>query len=311
MSSVNYGNGLNFCNAFFSGGQMVYGNPCLAEGKQVTVTMTDLDTAAHEVTHGVTGSSADLIYEGQPAPSTRSSRTTSATSSATASPAATRRSTARAAAGAASPHPYCTRDPSGGLSGRYLLNGTTYDDYLGLVGTGVRLRKINEFYAQDNGGVHFNSAIWNNALWSVRARLAQIDGKSGNDSKLAGDFDKIVYYALTNLVTPSSSFLDASQAVEQAIVKAQADPVVLRVAREVFNQSRICPGCVDTPTTGTAVATTSEHEQQPITAGSATAWMVTDSQDGGRRASPVQGARRDDWARQGKPSMSPSPAPIW
>ena len=278
VSSVNYGNGLNFCNAFFNDQEMVYGNPCLSKGKQVTVTMTDLDTAAHEVTHGVTGSSADLIYEGQTGALNESfSDYFGNVIGNRFSGSDTAQYSEDGCRGLPAPNPYCTRDPSGGLSGRYLLNGTTYDDYLGLVGTGFRLRKINQDYAQDNGGVHFNSAIWNNALWSVRTRLAQIDGKSGNDSKLAGDFDKVVYYALTKLVTPTSSFLDASKAVEQAIVKAQADPVVLRVAREVFNQSLICPGCVESPTTGTAVATTSEHEQQPITAGPATAWMVTDS----------------------------------
>ncbi len=42
-----------------------------------------------------------------------------------------------------------------------------------------------------------NSAIWNNALWTIRTQLAKIDGKPANESQLAHDFDLIVYSTLT------------------------------------------------------------------------------------------------------------------
>ena len=94
--------------------------------------------------------------------------------------------------------------------------------------------------------MHFNSAIWNNALWSIRVNLAKIDGTPGNDSPLAQAFDRVVYAALTTRLGPTSGFLDARAAIEQVIIDSQLDPVVLRVAREVFDQEKICAGCPDT-----------------------------------------------------------------
>ena len=63
--------------------QMVYGNACVLQGQQLSRTFVEPDIAAHEVTHGVTATTAGLLYTGQSAPSTRASPTTSATSSAT------------------------------------------------------------------------------------------------------------------------------------------------------------------------------------------------------------------------------------
>ena len=83
--------------------------------------------------------------------------------------------------------------------------------------------------------MHYNSAIWNNALWSIRTRLAQIDGQAGNTSELAHAFDRAVYGALATRLTPTSGFVDARAAVEQVIIDSQLDPVVLRTAREVFD----------------------------------------------------------------------------
>ena len=77
--------------------------------------------------------------------------------------------------------------------------------------------------------MHFNSAIWNNALWSIRTNLARIDGEPGNDSPLAQAFDRVVYAALTTRLGPTAGFLDARAAVEQVTVDSQLDPVVLRV----------------------------------------------------------------------------------
>ena len=115
-----------------------------------------------------------------------------------------------------------------------MLNGNDFDDYLRVITPGERLRLLVN-YKQDYGGVHYNSAIWNNALWSIRSRLAQIDGQDGNTSQLAHAFDRAVYGALATRLTPTSSFVDARAAVEQVIIDSQLDPVVLRTAREVFD----------------------------------------------------------------------------
>ena len=74
---------------------------------------------------------------------------------------------------------------------------------------GYRLKLRSAADSQDHGGVHFNSAIWNNALWSIRVGLAKIDGQARQRLPLAQAFDKVVYAALTTRLGPTSGFVDA------------------------------------------------------------------------------------------------------
>ncbi len=60
-SVVHYGRSYN--NAFWNGYKMVYGD---GDGSYFTSLSGDLDVVAHEMTHGVTSNSADLVYEYQP-----------------------------------------------------------------------------------------------------------------------------------------------------------------------------------------------------------------------------------------------------
>ena len=57
ISSVHFGPS-DYCNAMFASylrqPQMVYGNPCVLQGQQLSRTFVEPDIAAHEVTHGVT-----------------------------------------------------------------------------------------------------------------------------------------------------------------------------------------------------------------------------------------------------------------
>ena len=120
---------------------------------------------------------------------------------------------------------------------------------------------------------HYNSAIWNNALWSIRTRLAQIDGDPGTTSALAHSFDRAVYGALTRL-TPTSGYFDARSAVEQVIIDSGLDPVVLRIAREVFDQNKICSGCPgNTELAGDVVTSASQTQQHPKISGDRVAWL--------------------------------------
>ncbi|MBM6402824.1 M4 family metallopeptidase [Phycicoccus sp. CSK15P-2] len=57
-SRVHFGNAYN--NAFWDGTQMTYG-----DGRGNTHPLTSLDVAAHEMSHGVTENTADLIYSGE------------------------------------------------------------------------------------------------------------------------------------------------------------------------------------------------------------------------------------------------------
>lgn len=61
ISTVHYGSRYN--NAFWDGTQMVYGD---GDGTQFTYLSGDLDVVAHEMTHGVDSSTANLNYQDQP-----------------------------------------------------------------------------------------------------------------------------------------------------------------------------------------------------------------------------------------------------
>jgi hypothetical protein len=305
-SSVHFGPS-DYCNSMFTTStnppQMVYGNPCTTNGGVQEVTEVEIDTAGHEITHGVTDTTAGLKYTGQ------SGALNEAFSDYFGNVIGNRVKGTDSVAifeggctGYTQETLFCTRNPDGSLSLRYMLNGNDFDDYLRVLDPGFRLQYLG-YSSQDHGGVHYNSAIWNNALWSIRVQLAKIDGKPGNDSPLAQAFDRAVYGALATRLGPTSGFLDARAAVEQVIIDSQLDPVVLRVAREVFDREKICAGCPDTGKLGGDPVYTSPATQlHPVVSGDSVAWLdVSGSDDifgyaasthlGG--ASPTLGSRSD------------------
>jgi Zn-dependent metalloprotease len=304
-STVHFGPN-TYCNASFYGGlrqpQMVYGNPCFEDGQQVTGNLVEPDVAAHEVTHGVTNSTAGLLYTGQSGALNESfsdyfgnvigNLVHGNDSTLLAED---------ACVGVSAPTRLCPANPDGTLSFRNMLNGNDFDQYLRILNPGERLRLLTG-YKQDSGGVHFNSAIWNNALWSIRSRLAQIDGQPGNTSTLARAFDRAVYGALATRLTPTSGFVDARAAVEQVIIDSQLDPVVLRTAREVFDAEKICTGC---PTVselaGDAVSTSPQTQLHPMISGDRIVWLdiSANSEWAGHAASTTLGA-------SGAPQLSAS-----
>ena len=273
VSTVNFSDG-EFCNAFFSSGlaQMVYGNPC--EGPNGAMQLVTLDVTGHEVTHGVTSSTAGLNYTGQ---SGALNESFSDYFGNVIGDRYYQRDTATlgedACADVTGPQTLCAANASGALATRYMLNGNTMDDYLNVIDPPFRWT-IAVGRITDNGGVHLNSAIWNNALWTIRSQLAKIDNQPGYQSRLAGDFDLIVYYALTHQLGPNSSMVDAANAVEDTAVKAGADATIVRVAKEVFDQSGLCPGCYDPgPIAGNIVSNKSQSEVSPIVSGKNIAWI--------------------------------------
>ena len=277
VSSVHYGPS-DFCNSFFTSSlrqpQMVYGNPCTTSQGQAEVTEVEIDTAGHEITHGVTATSAGLKYTGQSGALNESfsdyfgnvigNRVKGTDSIAIFEGGCT---------GYTEETIFCTRNPDGSLSLRYMQTGNDFDDYLRALDPGYRLKLLG-FSSQDQGGVHYNSAIWNNALWSIRVNLAKIDGKPGNDSPKAQAFDKVVYAALTTRLGPTSGFLDARAAIEQVIVDSRLDPVVLRTAREIFDANKICAGCPDTgELAGDTVSASPATQLHPVVSKDSVAWL--------------------------------------
>jgi Zn-dependent metalloprotease len=274
VSTVNVGGG-DFCNAFFNSSlrQMIYGNPCQGpggEGQLVTV-----DVTGHEITHGVTGSTAGLLYVGQSGALNESfsdyfgnviGNRFKGTDDATLGE--------DLCAGVTQPQTLCDPTSEGVLATRDMLNGAKFSGYLRLLNPGLRLQLLRSLN-QDHGGVHLNSAIWNNALWSIRARLAQIDQVPGNDSPLAQSFDHAVFNALTTQLGPTAGFLDARAAVEQSITDLGADPTVLQVAQEVFDFDEICSDCGDTAgaTPALGVGTGAQSQVNPAVHGDRVAWV--------------------------------------
>src|SRR5687768_17888027 len=63
--------GNDYCNAAFIGTQMIYGPQCRIRGEVQAQTLLIPDVIAHEVTHGVTATSSNLLYQGQDRKSTR------------------------------------------------------------------------------------------------------------------------------------------------------------------------------------------------------------------------------------------------
>ena len=284
-SAVNFG-GTDYCNAFFSSSlsppQMVYGEGCVEGGEPAVVTYVDVDVAGHEITHGVIDTTGGLNYTGQSGALNESFADYFGNLIGNAYKGV---DTAEAFEGACDglpgPTSSCSESPEGGLTFRYLLNGATMGDYLSVVDPPIRYGVVG--IAQDQGGVHLNSAIWNNALWSIRSRLAQIDGVSGNESPRARTFDQIVYAALDRYLTPAAGFLDARAAVEQAALDAQAEPVIQDTIREIFDLNLICAGCVPgAAAQASPVTTTAATQKVPSVAANRVLWV-----DGGERLGQV------------------------
>ena len=276
VSSVHFGPE-SFCNAFFSAylrqPQMVYGNPCVQQGQQLSRTFVEPDIAAHEVTHGVTATSAGLLYTGQSGALNESFSDYFGNVIGNLIHANDSVAIGEDACAGAPQSQLCVPNPDGSASLRYMLNGSDFDDYLRILTPGERLLLLID-YRQDFGGVHYNSAIWNNALWSIRTRLAQIDGQDGNTSALAHQFDRAVYGALATRLTPTSSFVDARAAVEQVIIDSQLGAVVLRTAREVFDAVKICTGCpTASELAGDSVTTSSQTQLHPSISGNRVLWL--------------------------------------
>jgi hypothetical protein len=276
VSSVHFGPD-NYCNAMFASylrqPQMVYGNPCVQQGQQFSNTFVEPDIAAHEITHGVTGTSAGLLYNGQSGALNESFSDYFGNVIGNLIHADDSVAFGEDACSGAPQSQLCVANPDGTTSFRYMLNGSDFDDYLRILTPGTRLLVLID-YRQDFGGVHYNSAIWNNALWSIRSRLAQIDGADGNASELAQRFDRAVYGALATRLTPSSGFVDARAAVEQVIIDSELPAVVLRTAREVFDAAKICTGCPTvTELAGDSVTTAPQTQLHPSISGNRVVWL--------------------------------------
>ena len=213
-SSVHYSEGNGpYCNAFWDGAQMVYGDCTPIETYPMSA---DLDVVGHELTHGVTQFTADLVYLNQ------SGAINEAISDYFGN-AIDNLDTGLA-----------TGAPNSGEIGedlckvanptnwecplRDMNDGRTTDDYL--------------FYLADFdlGGVHDNSTIFSGALWDIRESLPD------------AEVDRYVYRALAEYMTPLDSFVDGREAVLAAAAAEGAAPGELATVAAAFDAKGIVPG---------------------------------------------------------------------
>nr|BFD80766.1 hypothetical protein StreXyl84_01670 [Streptomyces sp. Xyl84] len=176
--------GKDYANAFWDGSKMVYGH---MNGVPLSV---GLDVVGHEMTHGVTEHAAGLVYLNQ----------SGALNEAISDYFGNAMETADKG--------IAMSDPTSGLVGEYLCNGTKplEDCALRDLNDGRNAQKdyLPITLDIDNGGVHSNSTIVGGALWDLRKSI---------DTKLA---DQIIYRAAENYLTPLSGFTDMRNAVTLA-----------------------------------------------------------------------------------------------
>ncbi|MFG2561013.1 M4 family metallopeptidase [Streptomyces sp. NPDC048496] len=177
-------NGKDYANAFWDGSKMVYDH---MGGVPLSV---GLDVVGHEMTHGVTEHSAGLVYLNQ----------SGALNEAISDYFGNAMETADKGV--------AMSDPTSGLVGEYLCNGTKplAECALRDLNDGRNAQTDYEPITLDidNGGVHSNSTIVGGALWDMRKNI---------DAGLA---DRITYRAAQNYLTPLSGFTDMRNAVTLA-----------------------------------------------------------------------------------------------
>lgn len=175
-STVHYSTSYN--NAFWNGYQMVYGD---GDGRVFSPLAAGLDVVAHELTHGVTQYTADLVYSYQSGALNESYSDVFA----------------------------AMVDRDDWLIGEDVYTPGTSGDALRSLSDptlyGQPAHMSNYVYTDnDNGGVHINSGIPNKAAYNVATSI-------GKDK-----MEKIWYRALTVYLTSGSQFTDARDASVQA-----------------------------------------------------------------------------------------------
>jgi bacillolysin len=169
-------------NAYWNGAMMLYGDG-LHEFKPLA---GGLDVAAHEMTHGVTGHSADLVYEGQSG--------------------ALNESFSDVFGVLVDTRNYLIGEdvmqPGQGIALRNMENPE--DPNAGSQQPGTMAEFKNLGSDQDNGGVHTNSGIPNHAAVLVMKALGREKTQ------------RIYYLALTKYLTRNSQFIDCRLGCEAA-----------------------------------------------------------------------------------------------
>jgi bacillolysin len=198
-------------NAFWDGKQMVYGNPDPAHLHPLSAA---IDIVGHELTHGVTQYTANLVYLDQPGAMNEAYSDYFGNAIQV-----DHDGTMGTAHDGYIGEGVCPEDPSRWPDPQEwpcpALRDLGDPQSLGYAGDTSGYR----FYLADfdNGGVHENSSIYAAALWGLRERLFAQRGRDGADAA-----DRYVYEALTGCETPLDDFVDGRNCVVTAAQEAAA-----------------------------------------------------------------------------------------
>lgn len=205
LGIVRFGLGLD--NAFWSNGLMLFGDAIPFAGA--------IDVIAHEMTHGVTERTAELIYQDQPG---ALNEALSDIFGENVEARAMGRPDWRKAAQVANP-PYQNYADCHAVE---YVPGSPHPS------------RMSEFIrtAQDNGGVHGNSCIINHAYYLLAAGLPGAIG--------IADAERIFYRALTVHLVRNSQFVDARlAAVQSAVELFGTDSAQAQRTKEAFDAVEI------------------------------------------------------------------------
>jgi Zn-dependent metalloprotease len=209
-------------NAFWDGRQMVYGNP---DPDQLYPLSAGLDVVGHELTHGVTQYSAELVYLDQSGAMNEAySDYFGNAIDNTVNPSKMDDPEANGYLG----EDLCrVPAPTDGWEcpTRDMNDGSDVSDYVAFLG---------DF---DNGGVHVNMTIYSGALWDIRQALYGARGVDG-----AHDADRYVYAALTQYDTPLDTFVDGRNAVLTAARALGASDEDVAAIEKAFDDRGIVRG---------------------------------------------------------------------
>ncbi|MYL49931.1 peptidase M4 family protein [Halobacillus litoralis] len=179
-STVHYGS--NYNNAAWTGNQMIYGD---GDGSTFTYLSGADDVVAHELTHAVTDTTAELVYENQSGALNESFSDVFGYF-------------VDSEDWLMGEDVYTPGQPGDAL--RSMSNPNAYDqpDHMN------EYQNLPNTEAGDWGGVHINSGIPNKAAYYTINSLG------------IAQSEQIYYRALTVYLTPSSTFTNARQALEQS-----------------------------------------------------------------------------------------------
>jgi thermolysin len=220
VSTVHYGQ--NFANAFWTGSQMVYGDGTAATASFAAA----LDVVGHEFTHGVTGSESNLTYQNQ------SGALNEAMSDIF----------GNIIEHEVFPDPVKNWQVGEGLLGAQFLRDMQDPS------KGRQPGHMAEFVrtSQDNGGVHINSGIVNNAAYLMTMGGTQLRSKVQVARGIGWEsLAKVFYRANTEYLLQSSDFKAAANATAKAATDLKLSDNDVKVIDCAWKAVGVLPGACD------------------------------------------------------------------